>query len=94
MELSLLCGVDVFLLVADDSLRRVVHYTSTDTFDPLDVFNGLHQREFFTNDDYSKVGGKNDDDDKTSIDQPERRTIFSMKRLDRLASSQFGNLAK
>ena len=58
MELSLLCDVNMFLYIFDKSQNRVIHYASDPNFDLLDIFNSENQREFYSNEDYDRVGGK------------------------------------
>ena len=58
MELSLLCDVSVFAFIYDKEFRRVIHYASDANENLLDLFNQENHREFYTNMDYIKVGGK------------------------------------
>ena len=57
IELSVLCDVQMFLFIYDKSAQRVVHYCSDDQLNIMDVFNQGLQREFYSNDDYLRVGG-------------------------------------
>jgi len=48
----------MFLYIFDKSQNRVIHYASDPNFDLLDIFNSENQREFYSNEDYDRVGGK------------------------------------
>jgi len=67
MELSLLCDQVCFLYILDKSQGRVIHFASHPDENILDVFNKGYTREFYTNDDYDKVGGIKVE----SLDNPE-----------------------
>ena len=61
IELSLLCDVNVFLLIYDKNLKRCVHYASDPKEDLAAMFNDHCHREFLSNQDYTKVGGRSQD---------------------------------
>ena len=69
IELSLLCDLKMFLFIYDHHEERVVHYASDPTTDLIDLFNRQSQREYFSNRDYFRVGGRRDDVDQE--DAPE-----------------------
>lgn len=69
IELSLLCDLKMFLFIHDHNEERVVHFASDPTADFLDLFNRQNQREYFSNRDYFRVGGRKDDVDQ--VDAPE-----------------------
>lgn len=58
MELSMLCDLKTFVLIYDQNQRRVVHYASDPHQDLLEVFNTENQREYYSNFDYQRVGGR------------------------------------
>ena len=61
IELSILCDLKVFMILQDDANKRTTHFASDKNFDFIKCFNQKNQREFFTNCDYEKVGGANDE---------------------------------
>ena len=63
IELSVLCDLEIFILAFDKSHSRVTHYASHENFDMMTLFNSKCQREFFSNFDYSRVGGSSSDID-------------------------------
>ena len=63
MELSLLCDLKMFLFIYDKNQRRVIHYSSDQNQDFMELFNVTNQREFYTNYDYERVGGRKTDVD-------------------------------
>ena len=67
IELSVLCDLEIFMLVFDKQHSRVTHYASNEDFDMLNLFNNKAQREFFSNFDYSRVGGSPDEIDSRYI---------------------------
>ena len=58
IELSVLCDLKIFMLIQDEENKRTTHFSSHKDFDLLPIFNQLNQREFFSNCDYERVGGK------------------------------------
>ena len=79
IELSLLCDLDVFTFVYDRDQNRVTHFASNENIDFMSLFNTESQREFFSNKDYSRVGGRIEDLDDEFVTQilAERRKIKS-----------------
>ena len=63
IELSVLCDLEIFMLVYDKQNSRVTHYASNEEYDMLALFNNRAQREFFSNFDYCRVGGSSDEID-------------------------------
>ena len=63
VELTLLCDLKMFLFIYDPKEQRVVHFASDPTTDFLELFNQPSQREYFSNRDYFRVGGRKDDID-------------------------------
>lgn len=63
IELSTLCDLKMFVYIYDPKQQRVIHYASDVDFDLVDIFNLKTQREYYTNDDYHRVGGRDDGDD-------------------------------
>ena len=61
IELSLLCDVSVFVLIYDEKKKRCVHFGSDPQLDMLKMFNDNCIREFYSNKDYIKVGGRAED---------------------------------
>jgi hypothetical protein len=57
IELSKLCDQEVFLYVVDQTKRKVVHYESTPELDLKSIFDLEYFREFYSNQDYVKLGG-------------------------------------
>ena len=57
IEFSTLCDVSVFLFIYDKNQQRCMHFASDPNEDFLQFFNKKYHREFFSNRDYSKVGG-------------------------------------
>ena len=57
IELSVLCDMKIFMLIQEEENERVTHFTSHKDLDPIQIFNGLNQREFYCNADYERVGG-------------------------------------
>ena len=58
IELSVLCDLKVFCYIYDPSQQRVIHFASDPSLNLLDIFNRENQREYYTNSDYGRVGGK------------------------------------
>ena len=63
IELSVLCDLEIFMLVYDKTHSRVTHYASNEDFDMMTLFNSKCQRDFFSNFDYSRVGGSSSEID-------------------------------
>jgi hypothetical protein len=61
IELSILCDLNMFLFIYDAKSDRVIHYASDPNLDLTDLFNKKAQREYYTNGDYLRVGGKSAD---------------------------------
>ena len=57
IELSVLCDLEIFMLVYDKSHWRITHYGSHEDFDIMNMFNSQLQREYFSNFDFGRVGG-------------------------------------
>jgi len=68
MELSILCDVTMFVYVYDKKTQRVIHYSSDENNDLMDIFNLKNHREFYTNRDYIRMGGRPTDIDIKNID--------------------------
>ena len=71
IELSVLCGVNISILIQDNSKNKVIHFASDPNYNIVEYFNQNQKREFFSNKDYEKLGGKtkmsmNKDDDASS----------------------------
>ena len=58
IELSILCNLSMFMLIYDKKQGKVVHYQSDPADNILDFFNTKCTREFYTNKDYVRVGGR------------------------------------
>ena len=69
IELSVLCDVSMFLMVYDKTQRRCVHYASDSKEDLVGLFNKQCHREFYTNKDYIKVGGRKEDFDQSEEEE-------------------------
>ena len=41
----------------DENKKRVIHFHSDEEFNLLDIFNNPNDRKFYTNSDYSELGG-------------------------------------
>ena len=65
MELSILCDVTIFVLIYDKKLNKCVHYASDPREQLVTMFNERCNREFLSNHDYVKVGGRPQDIDIT-----------------------------
>ena len=63
MELSILCDLKMFLFIYDARQERVIHYASDPMLDLVDLFNKKAQREYYTNADYNRVGGRDQEFD-------------------------------
>ena len=63
IELSKLCKLSIFMLILDKEQNRCIHYASNKNDDMLELFNQKYQREFYSNKDYIKVGGRQEDVD-------------------------------
>ena len=61
IEVSLLCDQKVFLFMYDESKKRVIHFHSHEDLNLFDIFNSPNDREFYTNSDYSELGGLDND---------------------------------
>ena len=71
IELSILCQQTIVMYIYDKKKDRVIHFSSDENFDILDIFNNDLDREFVSNKDYVRVGGSNSvtdegDDDSSS----------------------------
>ena len=73
IEFSQLCGVSVFLFVYDKQQKRVVHYASNPQDSFLSIFNEQSFREFYTNKDYVKVGGRKEDLDLSGMEPADKK---------------------
>jgi len=58
IELSVLCDVNTFVFIFDKSQQRCVHYASNTNLDFVTLFNEKYHREFYTNNDYVQLGGR------------------------------------
>ena len=56
IELSILCDLDIFLLIYDKKAKRCTHYASDPKQDLVNMFNDNCHREFLSNHDYVNVG--------------------------------------
>ena len=63
IELSVLCEQKIFMLVVDESKKRVTHFMSHKNMEILSIFNTKLKRDFFSNSDYERVGGAKDEID-------------------------------
>lgn len=61
IELSILCNLSMFMLIYDKKQGKIVHYLSNPAENILDFFNTKCIREFYTNKDYVRVGGRQED---------------------------------
>ena len=61
IELSLLCDVSVVVLIYDEKKKRCVHFGSHPQLNILQMFNDKCSRDFYSNKDYVKLGGRPDD---------------------------------
>ena len=68
IELSLLCDLKMFVFIYDKNQRRVIHYASDPSQDLMEIFNTENQREYYSNRDYQRVGGRKNDIDGLSVD--------------------------
>ena len=73
IELSLLCDLKIFAFIYNTDLQKVTHYASNEAFDLRQVFTHPCTREFYSNDDYGKVGGCLED-----LDDELRAKILSL----------------
>ena len=51
----------MFIFIHDKKLNRCIHYASNPGDNLLDFFNDKCHREFYTDQDYLKMGGRADD---------------------------------
>ena len=58
MELSMLCDVSMFIFIYDKDKGRCLHYASQPEDNLLSFFNDSCHREFYSNQDYQKMGGR------------------------------------
>lgn len=75
IELSVLCDLKVFCFIYDESQQRVIHFASDPSLNILDIFNKENQREYYTNSDYGRVGGKANDDANSCADELEHEAV-------------------
>ena len=61
IELSLLCDLKIFVLIYDKKKKKCVHFASDPKEQLVNMFNEHCQREFLSNKDYGKVGGRPED---------------------------------
>ena len=71
IELSVLCDLDMMILMFDKSQQRVVHYGSDVKFNFRDLFENKYHREFFTNRDYINMGGRPEEYEGSVVDDDE-----------------------
>ena len=76
IELSVLCDLKVFCFIYDESQQRVIHFASDPSLDILDIFNKENQREYYTNSDYGRVGGKATDEAISCADEIEHEAVI------------------
>lgn len=75
IELSVLCDLEIFMFIYDKSQSKVTHFSANQDFDLLTLFKTKLQREFWSNFDYSKVGGcQAEIDSKYAISHPSERS--------------------
>ena len=84
IELSVLCDLKVFCFIYDESQKRVIHFASDPALDLMDIFNKENQREYYTNDDYGRVGGKVTDDVGSCGDEVEEDAVSEGQHEDGL----------
>ena len=75
IELSVLCDLKVFCFIYDESQQRVIHFASDPSLNIMDIFNKENQREYYTNSDYGRVGGKANDDANSCADEMDQEAI-------------------
>ena len=68
IELSLLCDLKMFVFMYDKKQKRAIHFASDPEQDLMEMFNEENQREYYTNRDYIRVGGRKGDIDGISLD--------------------------
>lgn len=61
IELSVLCDLKMFIFIYDEGQKRVVHFASDADDDFQAIFDEKLHREFYTNRDYIRVGGRAED---------------------------------
>lgn len=61
IELSILCNLETHILISDPKDGRCIHFSSNPKKNLLSYFNEKCHREFFTNSDYLKMGGRRED---------------------------------
>ena len=78
IELSILCSVDIYLLIHDRKKKRCIHFGSDSKQNLVSMFNSHCNREFFSNSDYSRVGGRQEDIQSPNLSQydEERQSNF------------------
>lgn len=82
IELSVLCDLKVFCFIYDESQQRVIHFASDPSLNILDIFNKENQREYYTNSDYGRVGGKANDDVNSCADELEHEAVTDGQNYD------------
>ena len=89
IELSLLCDLSMFIFIYDKNHDRCVHYASDTNQNLLHFFNWPCHREFYTNNDYLKMGGKEQDLPSSIILNDQNDDNANEK--DNINSEQFAN---
>ena len=69
IELSLLCDLKMFVFMYDKKQKRAIHFARDPEQDLMEIFNEENQREYYTNRDYIRVGGRKGDIDGISLDE-------------------------
>lgn len=75
IELSVLCDLKVFCFIYDEAQQRVIHFASDPTLNLMDIFNKENQREYYSNSDYGRVGGKATEETNIGEDDNEEDAI-------------------
>ena len=55
IELAILCDLKLFLYIYDKNSNRVIHFSSDENQDFMEMFNNQSHREFFSDKDVSNI---------------------------------------
>ena len=55
IQMSEKCNQKCFIYIFDQDNNEVIHYSSSPSFNLVNIFNGNYKRQYYTNSDYEQL---------------------------------------